>query len=266
MNLIHKVNAAIMEGIQLRNGKYIINMGRDNKYFDLVFIRKPALRDNVFCSFTVNSKVAKAADPKTKQPINKEALTSLKLVLKHLEIDRATGPWEEMLDYADKAFAQAMPILTYDVVVTAHSPGGGSPPLANVMVADLEDKVRSDTRIIRKGVAKSSLDQIHLDYELIDATTPKAYDAAKRAQYVRDVEKNFASSLKRAETEGRFQLRNMLPQWRKYVKGLFNASSDIKPGEKVLFVDDLYTTGSTLKQIRALLPENEVHGFMLLKG
>jgi hypothetical protein len=248
--------ARLSEGISFKDGQFVIDMVRDYKHNDLVLLRTPSFVDNVFCSFTVN-----------RRSDDKSHLTELKLILKHLEVEKARGPWEAMMEYAVKTFTNAVPIQSFDVIVTPHGPGGGAPPLANVMVADLEELIRPDARIIRKGVAKSSTSgQVYLDYDMIRATAPKKYSIEELEHSTQTVEKNFDSALKRAEKEGRFQLRHMLPQFRKYVRGMFNVNCDIKPGEKVLFVDDLYTTGSTLRQIRALLPDNDVYGWMLLKG
>ena len=250
------IRASLSEGIIFKDGHFVIDMVRDYKHNDLVLLRTPSFVNNVFCSFVVNKRVS-----------DKPHLTDLKLILKYLEVEKARGPWGQMMEYAVKVFTNAVDVQSFDVVVTPHGPGGGSPPLANVMVADLEELIRPDARIIRKGVAKSdTAGQVHLDYDMIRTTAPKRYSTDELEHFTQTVEKNFDSSLKRAAAEGRFQLRHMLPQFRKYVRGMFNVNADIKPGEKVLFVDDLYTTGSTLRQIRALLPDNEVYGWMLLKG
>lgn len=249
--LIARIRAVVLEGIRRRGDVYVIDLDHDNKASDIVFVHKPRQNGDVFAAFSVN-------------PRHQREMNELKMALKYLA--NLTGPWEEMLDLAAKAFAERHDMSEFAAVATAHLPGRGGPLLANNLLASLEPFLAPHTKVLRQGFAKSPLDAIHVDYDLVDALAPKSYDDAQRARMRDQVRKNFESAMRSAEQTGRFRIQQIVPQFRKFVKGLFGASPELGAG-KVLFVDDLYTTGATFQQAKAALPPGTpAECFVLVRG
>lgn len=249
-NLLSRIRAALLEGIYRQGEEFVVSLGPDNRTSDVIFVHKPMQRGDVFAAFSVNRHRTVPGE-----------LSQLKADLKYL---RVNGEWEEMLDLAAKAFVDSHDISQYSAVITMHPPGGTAPPLACNLLASLEPYLAPGTRVLRHGFAKSSLDAVHVDDEAIERRAPAGYTAEQITTLRAKVKANFASAMKRAKTDGRFRVQNIIPQFRKFISGMVQSNAADLHG-RVLFIDDYHTTGSTFTQIKATLPDGvQADCFVLL--
>lgn len=228
-----------------------IDLSQDSKYRDIVFTDRSRARGTAFSAFSINSRLA-----------TPENLHDVKLALKHL--DNLPG-FEEMLDKAVQNFRSHAHIEDYDIVITPHKPGDQA-ALANNLVASLEPFLKPECKVLLGGVAKSDLSEIRpVGDDQMRQWMPKHYTDEQAAELAAKIRGNIEAAKRRAIREKRaFKMTDILAQFRKFVSGLVTATP--APGAKVLFVDDILTTGSTLASVADTLQADQVDAFVLLIG
>lgn len=243
----------LVEGIywDQKAGSFVIDLEVDSKYRDAIYTGKSRSRSSVFAAFNANRRVSP------------EIAKAAKLSLKHLNL---IGDWETMIDQAVERFRKAHDLTQYDLVVTPHTPRDAA-VLANNLLTSLEPFLKPGVRILRGGVRKSPHDAISFNESKVRADAPPNYTPEQVDDLVAKVRSNFNSAQSRAKREGRsFKMTDIIVQFRKFITGLMVTDEQVEPGTKVLFVDDVFTSGATLQSVKDALNVDHIDCFVGVVG
>jgi hypothetical protein len=204
---------------------------------------------------------------------------TLRNSLKHFDVNNVLGPtpWNpktddiwEFFDLGAKRFIEKVGESNFDVAITPHPAGGGGKSnLCNLMLSSIE--LHGNVGVsLRGGLVKSTLESITLDETALLTDLDRLYDEEMSLKYFEDIKKMVAKAVR----DGSFKIKNVLPQWRKYVIGFLRMNGDaakaIMAAKTVLFVDDYHTSGRTVKEVARLIkdanPEARLYAYTLAKS
>jgi hypothetical protein len=204
----------------------------------------------------------------------------LRNILKDFDVKTLLGPtpWKadrsdvwEFFDMGAKRFIGKVGEKNFDVAITPHAPPskGGKSQLCNIMLSSIE-LYGNVGMSVRGGVAKSSLENIDIDETSLLNDLGRIYDEEKAFEYFDDVKKMVAN----AQRDGTFKMKNVLPQWRKYVRGFLEVKDEVSKAiinaRTILFVDDYHTSNSTVREVARLIkevnPEARLYAYTLAKS
>lgn len=166
-------------------------------------------------------------------------VTSLEHVIKY-EFDKYPA-FQQLLNKAIVHFNRIVPVAQFDIILTPKSTSSLNARIAH----QIQHKAGKNTLIVTNAFVKNVLNQIQIDFSKVKSEKDR-----------KTLEKMFA----RASQNGTMEMKKISPRFRGMVSNLiifrdqisrhiFNA---ILHG-KVLIVDDIYTTGTTLQEIKKLL-------------
>jgi hypothetical protein len=203
----------------------------------------------------------------------------LRNALKHFDVDDVLGPtpWKpgtddvwEFFDMGARRFIDKVGESNFDVAVTPHPQGGGGKSnLCNLMLSSIELHGKVGLSV-RGGIVKSALENISVDETALLNDLDRLYDEETSFAHFDAVKKMVSKAFR----DGSFKIKNVLPQWRKYVIGFLRmndeAAKAIMTAKTVLFVDDYHTSNSTVKEVARLIkdanPEARLYAYTLAKS
>lgn len=204
-------------------------------------------------------------------------ISDLRAALKSMDVDRLRGmhngeyAFEVLLDEGARRFVAKTGVSKFAAAITPQ-PIGGPSPLSNLLLSSLQ-QVASIGVSIHGGVVKSALEDVGVDEVALKASLLRLYgDETKVEQYSRDVMRQ----VERAKRSGTFRMKDVVPNWRKFVRGFLRLSDKrleealVKSPLPVVFIDDYNTTGATVAEaarlIRELDPNRAIYSYTLCRS
>lgn len=269
----------LLEGIRPVQGGFEIDFDedRDDDFINLTSVETRSPRQGSDIAYY---------SPFLLRGSNNDAISRFRHALKDFDTDQLHGmtvaidgtpqySFERLMAEGARRFVEKTGQKQFAMAITPHPTG--TPQLCNQMVASL--RMEADiAAIFQGGIIKSSLDSVRVDEERLIGDLMASYpDPNEAERYRREVFRQ----LDRAKRSGRFKMRDIVGNWRKYITGFLEFNSQINPDKlldalslaetlPIVFVDDFNTTGSTIREaarvIREFVPNAQLYAYTFCRS
>ena len=263
--------SALLEGVRPRpEGGFEFDFNLDDPVKDVVFLTSVETKAPRF-----------EAEIKRYSPYRfRGDYEGFRNTIKNFDVDRVLGPtpWAsdksdiwEFFDIGGRRFMEKVGESSFDVAITPHAPPsqGGKSQLCNIMLSSIELHGTIGMSV-RGGVVKNAVSSIGVDENALLTDLDRLYDEEVALAHFETVK----AMIDNAKRDGVFKVKNILPQWRKYVMGFLvfkdKVGEAIAKARTVLFVDDYHTTNATVREVARLIkevnPDAKLYAYTLAKS